>query len=54
LASRVLPGAALVRAIFRRTSAFNSVDLPTFERPAKAICAIPSFGTPTISPRGLP
>jgi hypothetical protein len=37
LASRVLPGAALVRAIVRRQSAFSRLDLPTFERPATAI-----------------
>src|SRR3954451_15876100 len=44
LASRVLPGAALVRASFVRVSAFKSVDLPTFERPANAIWARPSAG----------
>src|SRR3954463_12870578 len=44
LASRVLPGAALVRASFVRVNAFKSVDLPTFERPANAIWASPSAG----------
>jgi hypothetical protein len=46
-ARRVLPGAALVRASFRRTSAFSSVDLPTLDRPAIAICARPSAGIPS-------
>jgi len=35
-ARRVFPGAALVRAILRRHSAFSSVDFPTFDRPATA------------------
>ena len=47
LASRVLPGAALVRASVLRASAFSRVDLPTFERPASAICASPSAGIPS-------
>jgi hypothetical protein len=36
LASRVLPGAALVRAIRRLTSALIRLDLPTFDRPTSA------------------
>ena len=36
-ARRVLPGAALVRATFCRTSALIRLDLPTFERPITAI-----------------
>ena len=50
LASRVLPGAALVRASFCRTSAFSRVDFPTFDRPANAICASPSAGMPSVRP----
>src|SRR6185503_2559642 len=50
LASLVLPGAALVRASFVRVNAFNSVDLPTFERPAKAIWAKPSAGISSARP----
>ena len=50
LASRVLPGAALVRASFVRVSAFSSVDLPTFDRPANAICATVSDGMPSARP----
>ena len=50
LASRVLPGAALVRASFVRLNAFNRVDLPTFDRPANAICATPSAGIPSARP----
>src|SRR5438094_5947871 len=43
-ASRVLPGAALVRATRVRTSALINVDLPTFERPTSAISGAPSRG----------
>ena len=50
LASRVLPGAALVRASFVRVSAFSRVDLPTFDRPANAICATVSDGMPSARP----
>ena len=50
LASRVLPAAALVRATGRRHSALINVDLPTFERPAIAICGNPSRGTPVDVP----
>jgi hypothetical protein len=50
LASRVFPGAALVRATFARHNAFNSVDLPTFERPVMAICGKPSRGMPLALP----
>jgi hypothetical protein len=50
LASRVLPGAALVRATFRRHNALSSVDFPTFDRPAMAICGIPSRGMPAALP----
>jgi len=49
-ASRVFPGAALVRATFDRHSAFSSVDLPTFDRPVIAICGSPSCGMPSIAP----
>src|SRR4051812_11521937 len=49
-ASLVFPGAALVRASFVRVSAFNKVDLPTFERPPKAIWARPSAGTSSARP----
>src|SRR5690349_10612622 len=45
-ASRVLPGAALVRATFVRHSALIRVDFPTFDRPASATCARPSWGMP--------
>ena len=41
LARRVLPGAALVRASFCRTSALIRVDLPTFERPTIATSGRP-------------
>jgi hypothetical protein len=44
LASRVLPGAALVRAIRWRTSALIRLDLPTFDRPTSAISEAPSRG----------
>src|SRR6185503_21342556 len=44
LASRVLPGAALVRATRCRTSALIRLDLPTFERPTSPISARPSRG----------
>src|SRR5947208_629340 len=43
-ASRVLPGAPLVRATRRRTSALISVDLPTFDRPTSAVSGAPSRG----------
>jgi hypothetical protein len=43
-ASRVLPGAALVRAIRCPTSELIRLDLPTFERPTSAISARPSRG----------
>jgi hypothetical protein len=46
LASRVLPGFALVRATFLRTSALIRLDLPTFERPASATWGRPSRGMP--------
>jgi hypothetical protein len=42
-----LPGAALVRAIVDRHSALIRLDLPTFERPAYAICGRPSRGIPS-------
>src|ERR1051326_7083781 len=35
--ARVRPGVALVRAIFSPASEFKTLDLPTFERPRKAI-----------------
>src|SRR5438046_931235 len=44
LASRVFPGAALVRATRWRTSALMRLDLPTLERPTRAISASPSRG----------
>src|SRR5437762_9625472 len=44
LASRVLPGAPLVRATRWRTSALMRLDLPTLERPTRAISASPSRG----------
>jgi hypothetical protein len=44
LASRVLPGAALVRATRWRTSALIRLDLPTFERPTSATSRSPSLG----------
>ena len=43
-ASRVLPGAALVRAIFCLTSELIRLDLPTFERPTRATCPRRSAG----------
>src|SRR5262245_27985405 len=49
-ASRVLPGAALVRATVWRQRAFNRLDLPTLERPANAICARPSRGISCVWP----
>ncbi|OFW12123.1 MAG: hypothetical protein A3H96_03780 [Acidobacteria bacterium RIFCSPLOWO2_02_FULL_67_36] len=49
-ARRVLPGAALVRATVRLTSALISVDLPTFDRPAIATCGRPSRGMPAADP----
>src|SRR5437764_1819204 len=42
--SRVLPGAALVRATRWRTSALIRLDLPTFDRPTNATSASPSDG----------
>jgi hypothetical protein len=47
LASRVLPGAALVRAMRWRTSALIRLDLPTFERPISATSGAPSCGRPS-------
>jgi hypothetical protein len=44
LASRVLPGVALVRATRCRTSALIRLDLPTFERPMSATSGDPSPG----------
>src|SRR5438094_9976270 len=44
LASRVLPAAALVRASRCRTSALIRLDLPTSDRPTRAISAAPSRG----------
>src|SRR4029453_15777723 len=46
LARRVLPGAALVRAIVRCASALIRLDLPTLDRPASATCGRPSCGIP--------
>jgi hypothetical protein len=43
-ASRVFPGAALVRAIFCRTDALIRLDFPTFERPTRATSGRPSPG----------
>jgi hypothetical protein len=43
-ASRVFPGAALVRASRCRTSALIKLDLPTFERPTSAISGRPASG----------
>jgi hypothetical protein len=43
-ASRVFPGAPLVRAIFRLTNALIKHDLPTFERPTSATSGRPSLG----------
>jgi hypothetical protein len=43
-ASRVLPGAALVRATRCRVSALIRLDLPTLERPTSATSLRPSFG----------
>src|SRR5262245_6857720 len=43
-ASRVLPGAALVRATRCRSSALIRLDLPTFERPTMATSGRPSAG----------
>jgi hypothetical protein len=37
LMARVRPGVELVRAIFAPTNALITLDLPTFERPKKAI-----------------
>jgi hypothetical protein len=43
-ASRVLPGAALVRAMRWRRSALIRLDLPTFERPTSATSGSRSRG----------
>ena len=43
-ASRVLPGAALVRATRSRVSALIRLDLPTLERPTSATSLKPSLG----------
>src|SRR5437868_4323224 len=51
-ASRVLPGAALVRATRWRTSALISVDLPTFDRPTNATSGRPSPGK-SVAPAAL-
>src|SRR5262245_28990627 len=45
-ASRVLPGAALVRAIRCRVSALIRLDLPTFDRPTSTISERPTTGNP--------
>ena len=45
LSSRVRPGVTETRArLVRPASALIRLDLPTFERPAKATSARPSFG----------
>jgi hypothetical protein len=44
-----LPGAALVRAILRRTSALIKLDFPTFDRPANASSRRPSRGNPVVA-----
>jgi len=44
-----LPGAALVRAILRPTSALIKLDLPTFDRPTQASSRNCSFGKPAAS-----
>ena len=38
-----------VRATSRFASAFRSVDLPTLDRPTRAMCGTPSFGMPSAS-----
>ena len=43
-ASRVFPGAALVRATRRLVSALIRLDLPTLERPTSATSLKPSLG----------
>jgi hypothetical protein len=43
-ASRVLPGAALVRAIRCLTNALIRLDLPTFDRPTSATSGRSSSG----------
>src|SRR5690606_2884144 len=49
LISCVRPGVEDARArFFRLTSAFSNVDLPTFDRPAKAISVGPSGGSVAI------
>ena len=50
LACRVLPAAALVRARVRRVSAFNRLDLPTFDRPRNANRGSSSRSTPSRGP----
>jgi hypothetical protein len=49
-ASRVFPGAALVRATLLRHNAFSNVDFPTFDRPVIAIRGKPSRGIPSFAP----
>src|ERR1700675_4240904 len=44
LIARVRPGVELVRAIFAPTSALITLDLPTFDRPKKAISGRPGRG----------
>src|SRR5512139_426358 len=44
LTRRVLPGLALVRATVCPTSALIRLDLPTLERPTRAISGAPSAG----------
>src|ERR1700757_3540318 len=41
---RVRPGTELVRASFLLTSALITLDLPTFDRPRKAISGSPAAG----------
>jgi hypothetical protein len=48
ISSCVRPGVLEVRArLWRPVSALTSEDLPTFERPAKAISAAPIGGSPS-------
>jgi len=42
--ARVLPGVDETFAAFSPTSAFNKLDLPTFERPRKATSGTPAAG----------
>src|SRR6201987_5527617 len=44
LMARVRPGVELVRASFAPTSALITLDLPTFDRPRKAISGRPGEG----------